>query len=491
MKESPSIWNRLRVLFGGKRPSPAAPAQVQPTPPVAPTLQQVTPPPSPVAAHAAPEKIIAPAQEKPLTISSHLTTIDAPKVDLVLGLDLGTSCSKVVIGDPGWKNKSYAVSFSPADGNISAWLKPTRFGSEANLKMRLMNDPASDQIRDYVACYLAEVIRHSRSWFDANAPMDYRRREIRWSLNLGFPDKTVKGSRFASAYTDVANLAVALASRPEISSPETAGRIRRQELDVEPFIPPSRVKLYPEIAAKLAGYVNSPYRKAGNLLLIDVGAGTLDVSTIILHGNRDQDIVSFHFCDVQDLGVLRLYERRMKELENISNGCTKFAIEHFQDGSRPIPENVTDLVHRSNPSVEKAFNQVSQLFSKEILDVAHGCLGRFRKSQRDANSNRNYDPWGNSLRFFLTGGGCRSSFYKWYLADGPLEKRLLNITRWHPEENRRRTQNEGLLLESLPAPDNLQNFTKFIRSDFDRLSVAYGLAFGGENLMKITSATHQ
>jgi len=37
----------------------------------------------------------------------------------------------------------------------------------------------------------------------------------------------------------------------------------------------------------------------------------------------------------------------------------------------------------------------------------------------------------------------------------------------------------------------LQNFTKFIRSDFDRLSVAYGLAFGGENLMKITSATHQ
>jgi hypothetical protein len=319
-------------------------------------------------------KINAPAHEKPPNPSPRVTTVAAPTVDLVLGLDLGTSCSKVVIGDPGWKNKSYAVSFSPADGNISAWLKPTRFGSEANLKMRLMNDPSSDHVRDHLACYLAEVIRQSRSWFEANGPLDYRRREIRWSLNLGFPDKTVKGSRFASAYTDVANLAVALASRPEIPSSEAAGRIRRKELVVAPFIPPSRVKLYPEIAAQLAGYVNSPYRKAGNLLLIDVGAGTLDVSTIILHGNREQDIVSFHFCDVQDLGVLRLYEKRMKALENISSGCTKFPIEHFQDGSRPIPENVKDLVHRSTPSVEKAFKQVSQLFSKEILDVAHGCL---------------------------------------------------------------------------------------------------------------------
>jgi len=487
MKESPSIWNRLRGLFGGKKPSSTAPPQDS-TPPTAPTPQSVPPPPSPATAPLAPETKSACAHEMP-PASPRVTTVAAPPVDLVLGLDLGTSCTKVVIGDPGWKNKSYAVSFGPADGNISAWLKPTRFGSETNLKMRLMNDPASDQVRNYLACYLAEIIRDSRSWFEANGPLDYRRREIRWSLNLGFPNKSVKGSRLASAYTEIANLAVALASKPEISTAETAARIRRQELVVEPFVPPSRVKLYPEIAAQLAGYVNSPYRKAGNLLLIDVGAGTLDVSTIILHGNKEHDIVSFHFCDVQDLGVLRLYERRMKELEKISSGCTKFTMEHFQDGSRPIPENVKDLVHRSTPSVEIAFDQVSQLFSKEVLDVAHGCLGRFRKSQRDAHLTRNYDPWGKSLRFFLTGGGCRSSFYKGYLAGGPLEERLLTITHWHPEENRRRTYNEGLRLETLPAPDNLQNFSKFIRSDFDRLSVAYGLAFGGENLMKITSAT--
>src|SRR5207249_5538831 len=127
--------------------------------------------------------------------ATQVTTEASRAVDLVLGLDLGSCCSKVVIGDPGWKDKSYAVSFGKADGDISAWLHPTRFGPEANLKMRLMNDPSSEQVRDHLACYLAEVIRHSRSWFGSNGPAEYRRREIRWSLNLGFPEKSVTGSR--------------------------------------------------------------------------------------------------------------------------------------------------------------------------------------------------------------------------------------------------------------------------------------------------------
>ena len=67
--------------------------------------------------------------------------VAALTVDLVLGVDFGTSCTKAVVGDPIWKDRSYAVSFDPANDDISAWLHPTRFGDEANLKMRLMDDP--------------------------------------------------------------------------------------------------------------------------------------------------------------------------------------------------------------------------------------------------------------------------------------------------------------------------------------------------------------
>ncbi len=409
-----------------------------------------------------------------------------------MGIDLGTSCSKVVIGDPGWKNKSFAVSFGKENGNISTWLRPTRFGSEANLKMRLMNDPSCNRIRDLLACYLAEVITRSRTWFEKNCPNDYSRREIRWSLNLGFPGKAVDATPLAQAYRNIAAVAVALASHPEAPSLELAARIRTQGVECESFIPPARIQLYPEIAAQLAGYVNSPHKKTGNLLLIDVGAGTLDVSTIILHGNQEQDIVSFHCCEVEELGVLRLYERRKNALENIVNGCVRYPLEHFQDGSKPAPERLSDLTQHPSRALHPAFARVSLEFSEEIVNVALSCLVRFRKSQRQVNVSQAADPWGKNLRFFLTGGGGRSPFYTDQLAGGPLEDKLApNYTRWNPDRARRQSIGEGLLLERLPAPRNLQNFPKELHPHFDRLSVAYGLAYGGENLMKITSTTSQ
>ena len=84
-------------------------------------------------------------------------------------------------------------------------------------------------------------------------------------------------------------------------------------------------------------------------------------------------------------------------------------------------------------------------------------------------------------------------FYRTHLADGPLEDRIVpNFTRWHPERSRRHATNEGLLLELLPVPGNLENFPTTLHSHFDRLSVAYGLSLGGGeggNLMRITAAT--
>jgi hypothetical protein len=485
------MWKRLRRLFGGRRSQPTGTAPVAKN---APAIQSKSEPPNDLAisSDATAADARDNAQEVPTVPPKSAAGVSTPAIDLVLGVDFGTSCSKVVIGDPSWQNTSLAVSFAREDGDISAWLDPTRFGSEANLKMRLMSDPTSEHVRNLVACYLAKVITYSRSWFDLNRPAEYGRRGIRWSLNLGFPDKSVKGSRLAAAYQEVANIAVAVASQPEPPSPELVGSIRRGALETERIVPPSRVQLYPEIAAQLAGYINSPYRRKGNLLLIDVGAGTLDVSTIILHGDQEQDIVSFHFCEVQELGVLRLYDKRVRALEAISPGSTKYTLEYFQDGSRPVPESFREMVHAAAPALERAFCRVTGEFAEDILGVVLRCLIRFRRSQREVHSNRGFEPWGRNLRFFLTGGGCRSRFYKAQLVEGPLEDRLAgNFTRWHPDRSRRLSAREGLLLERFPLPPNLINFPKALQTDFDRLSVAYGLAFGGENLMKVTAATHK
>ena len=486
MSDSSSIWSRLRRLFGGKKPEPAPLAPVADPAPQG-GLPSETSTAKPVAPPSVPKATPTGARNEPPVPRSRVTAVSAPPIDLVLGVDLGTSCTKVVIGDPGWQDKFFAVPFAPADGSISAWFNPTRFGPEANLKMRLMNDPELEHVRDLLACYLAEVINHSRSWFDSNRPADYRGREIYWSLNLGFPGKAVDDSPLALAYRSIATVAVSLASCPETPSLELAARLRQHGPEGKPFIPSGRIELYPEIAAQLAGYVNSPFRQPGSLLLIDVGAGTLDVSTIILHQDHAQDVVSFFHCEVESLGVLRLYAARSDVLESIRPGCVKFPLDHFQDGSLPVPESLDQMVEQLSEDLRNGFRRVSAEFAENIVRVALSCLTRFRVFQRNAHTNENFDPWGNTLRFFLTGGGCRSAFYRDQLANGPLDDQLAPFTRWHREAHLRLADNQGLRLEPLPMPDNLQNFPPALRRDFDRLSVAYGLAYGGANLPGTTT----
>src|SRR5690606_25874578 len=99
------------------------------------------------------------ANPAPQSRPTRVSVVPKPVVDLVLGVDFGTSCTKVVVGDPGWRNESFAIPFSAPNGNIDAWLRPTRFEKEFNLKMRLMDNPACPDVRASAACYLADVVR--------------------------------------------------------------------------------------------------------------------------------------------------------------------------------------------------------------------------------------------------------------------------------------------------------------------------------------------
>jgi hypothetical protein len=133
MAAKASLWNRLRSLL---RPEvPSAPATIA----------------------AEPSKPSPPVEVK----TDH-------GVDLIIGFDFGTSCSKVVIGDPDWQAQSFAVNFETPCGELSHWLFPTRLGTERNLKMRLMAEPNSEGVQELVAVYFAEVIRLAQQWFQVN-----------------------------------------------------------------------------------------------------------------------------------------------------------------------------------------------------------------------------------------------------------------------------------------------------------------------------------
>lgn len=357
--------------------------------------------------------------------------------------------------------------------------------------MRLMDAPDCPAVRDLVACYLASAISFALTWFLENSSEEYRRGNWTWSLNLGFPGKNVESdSSLAAAYRSCAAVALQMVALTDAPTPELAARFRTGAQEVTPVIPPSRVHLYPEIAAQLAGYIKSPYRQVGNLLLIDVGAGTLDVSTLIIHGNQEEDIVSFHVCDVKPLGVLRLYQARAEALNRELKCCAALPVESFQDGCTAIPDTTVEMLgssfHLLTPSVKRVVDQTTYHFASEVHGTVLLCLTRFRKLQRNAHENTGFDPWPGQLRFFLTGGGSRAEFYREQLTEGPLEEKLRPFTRWHHDPAQRIRHRQGLRQETMPAPRNLVGFPAALSGHFDRLSVAYGLAQGAENLMRLT-----
>lgn len=419
----------------------------------------------------------------------------------MLGIDFGTSCTKVVIGDPGWRAKSYPVPLVGDAQGLSRFLKPSRLtmrkpdgtdAFEGNLKMRLMDHPEDPRVQQLATLYLAGVIRYSMAWFGLTHQQSYATRQPSWSLNLGFPAKAVElATPLVKSYQEVARLAALLGSS-ELPISFTSLRQLASGESHSAAIPPSRVHLYPEIGAQLAGYVNSPYRMHGNLLLVDVGAGTLDVSTIILHPDDDQEVCSFHFCEVARCGTVPLVEARIAAMNAVIPDCSAFNLDAVQDGISAAPEEISALLRpgeRKSPRLTNAFVEASTSFANDMLAVAMRCLTQFRVRQRDVHANRNFEPWPGQLRFFLTGGGSRSAFYRNHFAGGRLENDLVRFTRWHDDARQRHSNGQGLRLESLPLPNDLEGFPESLKNDFDRLSVAHGLAYGGENLMHVTAST--
>lgn len=465
-----SLWERIKTIFRGRK----SPGRV--TTPQKPESFRQTLPEIPVG-----ELVVASGP-----------TVRAfgglPLAELVIGLDFGTSCTKVVIGDPGWQGKFYAVPFGNASEELSTWLHPTRLRGEANLKMRLMDAPGDMMVQNLIACYLAEVIRHCCQWFGKNAPARYEHARKTWKLNLGFPGKsTGTGSELEQAYRTCAELAVQLASLQGAPTPADAERLRSEPKKTEAIAEPSPIELYPEIAAQLTGYIKSPFAHHGPLLLVDVGAGTLDVSTLIIHGQQHTDNISFFMCDVQPLGTLRLHQARTNAMNEAMTGCVRSQLMELQDGLTAIPERWDQMTNARSEEAEPcriAFDTISQSWISQSIGAALPCLTRFRQHLRDTHDAVDYDPWPGHLRLFLTGGGSRCSLFKKCFAAGRLEREMLPFTHWHYDYHQRHEAGQGLKLEAIPCPNNLQ-WPDELHDHFDRLSVAYGLAQGTLDLAQV------
>lgn len=189
----------------------------------------------------------------------------------------------------------------------------------SDLKLPLMDRRESaeptkevDRLRGAVG-YLALVLREARARFLAAERETYSRFEPRWSLYLGIPSAGYDDATIGARFIRVARAAWSL-SQADASLTSTAV-VQVLSKDGEATATSAKeIEVIPEVIAQAVGYARSTLRDPGLHLLIDVGAGTLDVCSFILHEAEGRDHYSLLTTSVDQLGVLELHQQRLTAL---------------------------------------------------------------------------------------------------------------------------------------------------------------------------------
>ena len=400
-----------------------------------------------------------------------------PQQQIVIGLDFGTAFTKVVLGE---FRVHYAVPFGPHSLDCNPCLlrsgisidlengqcrlgKPEDDGIwHADLKMPIIMGTVDLEAKIRATTFLALVFRHARDWFLETHEGTYRGRRIEWVVNLGVPTDTYDQPDLTTLYREMGEVGWAASVLP---GPITLKRVRNlfEEAHAQPqdvpegvrdrLLKPDRFFCFPEFAVQLTGYVRSPRRMDDLHALIDVGAGTVDVTVFNVWRNPDgDDLFPVFTQEVARLGTHFLIQRRLESASRTGD----WKPSEFDN----VPPDKEFLRHLGFDQAKlreidrEILNQVAQVIQSSLLYTHRN---RYPTSPR----------WPTGVPTFLLGGGARVSAYR---------DRFARFEAEHPPFRIRPIP--------LDTPDDFDAPEACVRS-FDRLSVAYGLSFSPDDIGEI------
>lgn len=377
---------------------------------------------------------------------------------LTIGLDFGTAFTKVVVADSA--SRRYVVTFEDALRATDAeacflpgflaversglgWLgfDPSDSNVLADLKYQLLEDTLDANSRAAIVCYLALVFRYTRHWLMTRQRSVYTGRRLDWYVNVGVPTAQWRQGRIDDEYRRLVEAAWALSIANEEATLGTADTMLR----TAPRLLGDRLANVPEFIAQIAMYVNSPQRQMGLHLLIDVGAGTLDVSTFNVHDGDGEH-------------VFPIFASRVEHL-----GC-HYAIRRALAGSivREIEDTGFDTV-RIAAAAKLAPAELQQRLNTVGAEVREAIAGVLADTK--TRRYRGSPAWSEGLPVLLCGGGREVGLYQAALKS--IAKSGYTIRQ---------------LCLNRPARLHAPALSE---ADFQRLSVAYGLSYPLLNLGKV------
>ncbi|MCK6558770.1 hypothetical protein HUU39_28145 [candidate division KSB1 bacterium] len=420
----------------------------------------------------------------PANATQFQNTNHAEICDVVIGIDFGTSCSKVVLQSPYFADRrAMLVPFGDLGHPINSHLLPTKlyYDRQGNcslatdlnslctsgIKLRLLQNPdIGESLSDFAItprtlaiAYIALVLRHARQWFLTTQSKIYGNFRIRWHLNIGIPSPGYDDHDRRELFKCIAADAWRFSLGTESVSLARIwqyfeGRWKpNNRIDIES----DAINVMPEIVAEVLGYAKSNLRENGLHVLIDIGAGTIDISGFILHNKEGEDRYSFLTSDLDHLGA---YHCHLDRVQRIKEHVTRW-FSHLagrQDLAMPIMASLPEYFPRLADFGTDAEKDILEEFYTRCRALVHRTLKSLKKN-RDPNSER----WKTGLPIFFCGGGKSLSIYRRVLDDLHECWQTSMATR-------------GLKIIDLPKPANLVA-DSLDEQLYDRFAVAYGLSY--------------
>ncbi|MDD2732651.1 MAG: hypothetical protein PHF56_01820 [Desulfuromonadaceae bacterium] len=405
----------------------------------------------------------------------------SPKLLLNIGLDFGTAFAKVVIGET---RTSYAVPFDlqmsgnpyllPCvvyiDDSGRCSLQPQSDVCEAvtDMKMKLLDGTATHQDLVSMVAFIALILRHTRLWLLENKSATYEGHYLDWYINVGVPTDSYHHEELVETYHKVVMAAWALSVVPDPVQIDVADELlsygakggnvlpdhyagQRQRM-----IHPEALGLFPEFVAQVVGYVRSPLRKSDLHMIVDVGAGTVDISIFNVHVSDGDDLFPIFAKAVKPLGTNYLMKHRNNKLPAGAN-----IIWSLQERTPSQSELLQVL-----KIPMKQLNEIDNDFTKQIGTTVRELL-KYTKESRYPGSRR----WQEGVPTFLCGGGGKVEVYSEIIGRFENGNHAYKIR-----------------VERLPKPQRL-TAPQLPDNSYDRLSVAYGLSYNAFDIGQIIQAS--
>lgn len=392
------------------------------------------------------------------------------KIRLIIGLDFGTSYTKVVLGE---SRIRYAVPCRSGSVNDDDYLIPAILSVDAegvcevrgngdvsrlltSLKIPLLEGRATKEQKEFVVAYLSIVLRHVRGWFMNAKSEIYKNFEIDWLINVGLPTQNALDEEFLEQYRELVHAAWDLSINPGVITLRGASlaleeRSRPSSLDRKGSLHPDAVWAFPEFAAGVAGYVRSPAKDDGLHAMIDIGAGTLDVVLFNIIDDEGDYRYPIFTKSVRPLGTHYLIQHRIAQ-----SGVNSW-VWRPQD-KVPSNSHVCEKLALS----EDQLDEVDAPFRSNVRTVVSEQFS-YTKVKRYPSS----DKWQAGLPVFVSGGGANTEFFT-----EALGKVLSKTDAWYAIKAKN------------PLPGDLAGINENVWS---RLSVAYGLSLDPFDIGELVS----